>query len=134
MSKFHETAAKQLAEKAAREWEKLEATGNAQHLENAMWFEKAAAKNREKMAIAVEAAPVAVAQPVEVQAVRACRVREMRQAFKAAQALGLNTGDACAMRGAIARYLGRVVSSRRDLSGGQWAEVTAGLELGLIAW
>ncbi len=132
MSNFHETSAKQFAEKASREWEKLEATGNAQHLESALWFEKAAAKHREKMAVVVEA--VAVVQPVEVQAIRACRVREMRQAFKAAQALGLNTGDACAMRGAIARYLGRVVSSRRDLSGGQWAEVTAGLELGLVSW
>lgn len=134
MSNFHETAAKQFTEKAAREWVKLEATGNAQHLENALWFEKGAAHHREKMAVAVEAKPVAVVPRVEVQAVRACCVREMRQAFKAAQALGLNTGDACAMRGAIARYLGRVVSSRRDLSGGQWAEVTAGLELGLVSW
>jgi hypothetical protein len=83
----------------------------------------------------VEAKPVApIGQRVEVQAVRACRVREMRAAFKAAQSMGLNTGDACAMRGAIARYLGRVVSSRRDLSGGQWAEVTAGLEMGLVSW
>ncbi len=83
----------------------------------------------------VEAKPVAVVvERVEVQAVRACRVREMRAAFKAAQSLGLNTGDACAMRGAFARYLGRVVSSRRDLSGGQWAEVTAGLEMGLVSW
>ena len=134
MSNFHETAAKQFDLNAIEAWAKYGHTGNVSYKETAEWHEKAAAKHREKMAVAVEAAPVAVVPPVEVQAVRACRVREMRAAFKAAQAMGLNTGDACAMRGAIARYLGRVCSSRASLSGGQWAEVTAGLEMGLVSW
>lgn len=132
MSNFHETTAKQFAEKAAREWAKLEATGNAQHLDQALWFERAAASHRAQIApVAVEAKPV---QPVVRDAAHVCRVKAMRAAFKAAQSMGLDTSDACAMRGAIARYLGRVVSSRRDLSGGQWCEVVAGLEMGLVSW
>ncbi len=134
MSNFHETAARKFDLNAIEAWAKYGHTGDVSYKETAEGHEKAAAKHRQNMAVAVEAAPVAVVQPVEVQAIRACRVREMRAAFKAAQALGLNTGDACAMRGAIARYLGCVVTTRRALSGGQWAEFTAGLEMGLVSW
>lgn len=129
MSNFHETAARKFDMNAIEAYAKWGHTGDVRYKETALWHEKAAAKHREQIpAVAVQPAPL------EPQADRACRVRAMRAAFKAAQAAGLNTDDACAMRGAIARYLGRVVSSRRDLSAGQWAEVTAGLELGLIAW
>lgn len=78
--------------------------------------------------------PVVEPVPSKRDASHVCRVRAMRLAFKTAQAMGLDCGESWKMRGAIAKYLGRVVSSRRDLSAGQWAEVTAGIELGLIAW
>jgi hypothetical protein len=38
------------------------------------------------------------------------------------------------MCGALAVFLGCVVSSRRDLSAGQWCEALAGLEFGLVKW
>jgi hypothetical protein len=79
----------------------------------------------------VEAKPV---QPIEPQSVRACRVRAMREFFRAAKKDGLNTEDADGMRAALADYLGRMVNSRRDLSAGEWCEATEGINCLLLAW
>ncbi len=135
MSNFHETAARKFDLNAIEAWAKYGHTGDVRHKETAEWHDRAAAKNREQIAaVAVVAKPVAVVQPGEPQAERTCRVRAMRAAFKTAQALGLNTGESWQMRGALAKYLMRPISSRAQLSAGEWCEVTAGLELGLIAW
>ncbi len=82
----------------------------------------------------VEAAPIVEAQPANVDALNVCRVRAMKAFFKAAQADGMDTKAADGMRAALAGYLGRMVNSRRDLSAGEWAEATCGLEMGLLGW
>jgi len=66
-----------------------------------------------------------------------CRKAAMRAFFAVARECGL---DVCSkesrhrMRAAISEWLGRWVYSRRELSGGEWCEVRAAVELGLIAW
>jgi hypothetical protein len=130
-----ETNARKFDAKAIDEWAKYGHTGNVQHKDNAEWWDRAAAQEWAK--VQQEAAQAALAKPAAKPVrtpVDECRVRALKAFFKTAKAAGLDTNNAEAMKQALAKYLGCVVSSRRDLSAGQWREAIAGLEFGLVSW
>lgn len=89
-------------------------------------------------AVAPAVAPAVVAKvapvPVPVSVVRDCRVRAMRRFMAVSREAGLNLKEVEAMKAALSKYLGRPVPSRRDLSAGQWCELTEGVTFGLVAW
>jgi type VI protein secretion system component VasF len=63
------------------------------------------------------------------------RVRAMRRFWAASKSAGLDVGNAEGMKAALCKYLGLHPGfSRADLSAGAWAEATAGVEFGLLAW
>ena len=83
--------------------------------------------------VQAEAAPVKTAKPMR-EATDPCRVKAMRRFYAVAKAAGLDLKEVQKMKAALSKYLGRPVPSRRDLSAGQWAEVSAAIELELLAW
>ncbi len=135
MSNFHETAARKFDLNAIEAWAKYGHTGNAQHLESALWFEKAAAKHREKMAVAVEAKPVAVVEAKPVKS-RCPHYRQIREFFAVAREMGLDVSEAARdrMRGSLGMLMGRPIESRADMSAADWAYATNAVRMARVWW
>lgn len=129
---FHEKTAYQFDQKAIDAWVKYSKTENPADKANAEWFDRAAAKAWAQVPATEQAQPVAT-KPVRTPDDQA-RVDALKAFFKTAKASGLNTEKADEMRESLAKYLGCMVASRRDLSAGQWCEAIAGVEFGLIKW
>jgi hypothetical protein len=88
------------------------------------------------MAVAVEAAPVAVVQPVEAKPVksRCPHYANVREFFTVAREVGLDTTAKDRCRGAVGIFLGRRIESRSSLSGQEWALCCGAIRAGRLFW
>jgi len=84
----------------------------------------------------IVAAPVAVgsAQSVASSRTRCAWHSAIRYFFGQAKGAALDTKDECAMRDALAAFIGRAIGSRSELSAGEWLQCGDAVKYGRLAW
>lgn len=128
MNNFHETTANGFSKRAEKAYVEYMNGGPVSLLDDAEFYERAAAKHRAQIAPAQAVKPAKVAKP------RCQHYAAIKEFFMVAREMGMDTAAKDRARGAVGMLLGKRIESRASLTGSEWSFATNALRCGKLTW